>query len=124
MNFGNLKIGTRLGLAFGTVLLLLAGIAYISWSSLAATKAQVDKITNENNVRIALANKMQGNINLVARSVRNYILYTDKAERQKEVERIAAARKDFNASSELSLIHISEPTRRTPISYAVFCLKK
>src|SRR5680860_871565 len=23
----------------------------------------------------------------------------------------------------LSLIHISEPTRRTPISYAVFCLK-
>src|SRR5665647_3890912 len=26
--------------------------------------------------------------------------------------------------STLSLIHISEPTRRTPISYAVFCLKK
>src|SRR5665647_2107794 len=25
--------------------------------------------------------------------------------------------------SMLSLIHISEPTRRTPISYAVFCLK-
>src|SRR5665647_3868062 len=24
----------------------------------------------------------------------------------------------------LSLIHISEPTRRTPISYAVFCLEK
>src|SRR5680860_1020292 len=24
----------------------------------------------------------------------------------------------------LSLIHISEPTRRTPISYDVFCLKK
>src|SRR5664279_2854581 len=24
----------------------------------------------------------------------------------------------------LSLIHISEPTRRTPISYAVFCLQK
>ena len=27
-------------------------------------------------------------------------------------------------SVDLSLIHISEPTRRTPISYAVFCLKK
>ena len=27
-------------------------------------------------------------------------------------------------SISLSLIHISEPTRRTPISYAVFCLKK
>ena len=32
---------------------------------------------------------------------------------------------DLAASLEaLSLIHISEPTRRTPISYAVFCLKK
>src|SRR5680860_570428 len=41
--------------------------------------------------------------------------------------------RDLNAKSkirecrfvqDLSLIHISEPTRRTPISYAVFCLKK
>ena len=30
----------------------------------------------------------------------------------------------LKAWSDLSLIHISEPTRRTPISYAVFCLKK
>ena len=30
----------------------------------------------------------------------------------------------FGYSLKLSLIHISEPTRRTPISYAVFCLKK
>src|SRR5665647_3139251 len=30
----------------------------------------------------------------------------------------------FSLSFNLSLIHISEPTRRTPISYAVFCLKK
>ena len=31
---------------------------------------------------------------------------------------------EFEQESNLSLIHISEPTRRTPISYAVFCLKK
>ena len=30
----------------------------------------------------------------------------------------------LEANWRLSLIHISEPTRRTPISYAVFCLKK
>ena len=30
----------------------------------------------------------------------------------------------FGPVEHLSLIHISEPTRRTPISYAVFCLKK
>src|SRR5664279_888759 len=30
----------------------------------------------------------------------------------------------IDAVDGLSLIHISEPTRRTPISYAVFCLKQ
>src|SRR5665647_3624512 len=34
------------------------------------------------------------------------------------------AQYDLVTSQALSLIHISEPTRRTPISYAVFCLKK
>src|SRR5680860_489811 len=31
-------------------------------------------------------------------------------------------RRQHHAEDDLSLIHISEPTRRTPISYAVFCL--
>src|SRR5665647_3734916 len=35
-----------------------------------------------------------------------------------------AEKNDLNLCINLSLIHISEPTRRTPISYAVFCLKK
>ena len=32
--------------------------------------------------------------------------------------------KRFLSESDLSLIHISEPTRQAEISYAVFCLKK
>src|SRR5664279_6320074 len=36
----------------------------------------------------------------------------------------ATAASQLGTASSLSLIHISEPTRRTPISYAVFCLKK
>src|SRR5680860_1892656 len=36
----------------------------------------------------------------------------------------AGIRRDHKGVCGLSLIHISEPTRRTPISYAVFCLKK
>src|SRR5665647_1757361 len=35
-----------------------------------------------------------------------------------------ALRELYTQGKLLSLIHISEPTRRTPISYAVFCLKK
>ena len=36
----------------------------------------------------------------------------------------AMVTRNANEAAMLSLIHISEPTRRTPISYAVFCLKK
>ena len=31
---------------------------------------------------------------------------------------------DVELATDCLLLHISEPTRRTPISYAVFCLKK
>ena len=41
-----------------------------------------------------------------------YVTYTNRAKRK------------CLGVKKLSLIHISEPTRRTPISYAVFCLKK
>src|SRR5665647_3896331 len=44
--------------------------------------------------------------------------------RQLEAARQAVTRHMKREGQILSLIHISEPTRRTPISYAVFCLKK
>src|SRR5680860_1364155 len=43
--------------------------------------------------------------------------------RFKDLPRELSENKDGKTLLELSLIHISEPTRRTPISYAVFCLK-
>ena len=42
----------------------------------------------------------------------------------KEIAEVVGAHVEELIDKGLSLIHISEPTRRTPISYAVFCLKK
>src|SRR5665647_2316811 len=42
---------------------------------------------------------------------------------KKENGGLSSARNAGLNIAKLSLIHISEPTRRTPISYAVFCLK-
>src|SRR5665647_3637104 len=52
-----------------------------------------------------------------------YLAQADAAEPELAVVR-ARATAPAAAVVLLSLIHISEPTRRTPISYAVFCLKK
>ena len=43
---------------------------------------------------------------------------------KKLVSGLTKTRDNIVHGIDLSLIHISEPTRRTPISYAVFCLKK
>src|SRR5664279_2613048 len=47
--------------------------------------------------------------------------YIITLERAKDIQ---ITRRGHTTQQYLSLIHISEPTRRTPISYAVFCLKK
>ncbi len=96
----NLKIGARLQLAFGAVLALLLVIAYIGWSALADTKARMDVVVNENNVKIALSNTMLSELNLIARSARNIILYNDKATQTRMQDRIDGAQKNFNASLE------------------------
>jgi methyl-accepting chemotaxis protein len=103
----NLKIGVRLNLAFGAVLVLLMLIAYSGWSALSDTKARMDIVVNENNIKIALSNSMQSALNLIARSVRNDILYSDPAMHAKMQGRIDGAQKTFLASSERlgSLVH-------------------
>src|SRR5664279_4753383 len=52
------------------------------------------------------------------RSNGEYVMYA----LVKLVRRFTSDRQAVTAVEYLSLIHISEPTRRTPISYAVFCL--
>mgnify|MGYP003300884080 CR=1 FL=1 len=57
--------------------------------------------------------------------------YEVKIEREGDLWKVEVGGKEFSITLEggssqgttprLSLIHISEPTRRTPISYAVFC---
>ena len=59
-------------------------------------------------------------------SVRDLIAFDDDNEIFENKKQAALKVMDIALSikDNLSLIHISEPTRRTPISYAVFCLKK
>lgn len=44
MNLANLKLGTRLGLAFGLILVLLAVVAYVGISRLATINSALDAV--------------------------------------------------------------------------------
>ncbi|TGG95787.1 HAMP domain-containing protein [Natronospirillum operosum] len=78
--FKNLKIGTRLGIAFGAVLLLLATVAVVSAERLLTVDRMVENLTGPQMTRVDLGNEIRVmNLNN-ARASLNLLLTTDPNE--------------------------------------------
>ena len=90
--FKNLKIGVRLGIAFGITLLLLVAVSFISITRLTGLDADIDKIVNDRYPKTVQANSIVRAINVIARNLRNAVIYTG-SEQQKALEAIPAQRK-------------------------------
>ncbi|WP_175684612.1 methyl-accepting chemotaxis protein [Burkholderia anthina] len=80
MNISNLKISTRLGVGAGLLLLLMAIVAAAGGIALSSTKASVDRIVDRNSVKISISYRLLIDLNEMAGAVKNYIIYSDKAE--------------------------------------------
>ena len=74
MKIANLKIGTRLGLGFGVVVLLLLVVAFIAVSRIKLINDATDEILNDRYAKVALARNIQIEVNLQARHLRNAII--------------------------------------------------
>ena len=98
MRLSDLRIGTRLYLAFAVVLVLLVFVSLVGWSSLSGNKARVEVITSENNVKIASANAMRGHLNVILRSVRNVLLFETPEQLSLQKDRIAKANAGYGES--------------------------
>ncbi|MBI3479347.1 MAG: methyl-accepting chemotaxis protein [Nitrosomonadales bacterium] len=72
-----MKVGVRLGLAFGFVLILLAAIAVIGINRLSNLNDDMDKLANNYYPKIEMANEIAFRAMDNARIVRNLILVTD-----------------------------------------------
>ena len=94
--FKNMKIGMRLGLGFGLVLVLLSVIAFIGITRLSQMNEAMDKIVNDRYPKTVLANDILDNINVIARSMRNTLIMDKREQIEKELERIQEARKIIN----------------------------
>jgi len=111
--FNNLKIGVRLGFGFGFILILTASLAFVGISRLAAIKKDFNTVVKANNVKIAMANGMRGQLNTVARAVRNMILQSDAAFQKKQHERIIEARKNYDEmSGKLQSLVVTEKAKK------------
>ena len=88
----NMKIGMRLGLAFGFVLALLAVIVFVAVSRLSILYEDTSLIVNDEYPKVIEAYEIEGQLNLIARATRNMLLMNEEAGIKQEAERIVKAR--------------------------------
>lgn len=98
--FKNLRIGARLGLGFGVVLILLVALIWLGMSRMSGLNDQLHQVTDVDNKKLALAVEMRGAVRNVAVAARNVVLLSDDAEIQKETQRIADEHAKYAAAAE------------------------
>ena len=90
MKIKNLKIGTRLGGAFGLVLLMLVAVAVFGMTRLSAIQSSMEVITKANNVEANMATAMRVSVADRMIALRNIVLLEDASGMSKEADRIKA----------------------------------
>ncbi|MBY0575098.1 MAG: MCP four helix bundle domain-containing protein [Gallionellaceae bacterium] len=92
--FKNLRIGARLGLGFGLVVLLLAAISIVSYMRLSHINGEITNLVNDKFPKTVWANNIINNANVIARALRNSLLVKGE-DIAKELERINGAKKEI-----------------------------
>ncbi len=121
----SVRIGPRLFAAFMIVVAFMVALAGFGFSAMRGLANEFDVSVNENNRKLALAQDMRENLNVIMRSVRNVLLYQDNANfARAQQKRIDKARDDYLASYEQMgkllrsdderRIHAEIDTHRTP----------
>ena len=98
MNLSDMKIKTRLMLGFGLLTALIMAISGLAILKMNLVDKQFGVVINDRAPKVAVLNEVKGNINQIARSMRNMLLMTAPADIQKERETIEASRKTIGAA--------------------------
>jgi methyl-accepting chemotaxis protein len=92
MNLKNIKVGARLGMGFGAVLLLLVGITLVGTTRLSALNDGTHIMREDRYPKVVDAYEIMANVNQIARSMRNIIIYTDRDAIKKDLATIDVAK--------------------------------
>ena len=95
MNLRNFKIGARLGLGFGLLLALLAGLIIIGLINMASINASLVEIVESNNVKVDAVNDMRDAQRKVSIAVGNIVIMPDQAQKIEQDKAVAIAREDY-----------------------------
>ncbi|HEX5341188.1 MAG TPA: methyl-accepting chemotaxis protein [Duganella sp.] len=98
MKLTDLKVGTRLGLGFGAVLLMLAITIALSIYSQAKLSENTNEIVTVTYPKVQQAQQIMNHNNKIARSLRNALLIRDDAKAAKEMATVMEKRKENDAA--------------------------
>ena len=109
MQLKQLKIGQRLALGFGLVMVLLSVVLATGIQKLQAMDTLLVKVVEGNNVRIESANNMRDSLRRISIAVRDMTIVSDEAQMQEQSKIIATAREAYDkAESTLAAMLITE----------------
>lgn len=92
MKSSNMKVGVRLGIGFGIVLVFLIIMGAFSINRLSYIDVEVQRVVDDRWPKAKALAEVKDNVNIMARVMRNMILLNDPAEDQKEKNRLLEAR--------------------------------
>jgi methyl-accepting chemotaxis protein len=92
--FKNLRIGLRLGLAFAVSILFGVALALYARGQLERVNDELSLMVDDRVLKVEQLEQIKHNVNLTARTARNIVLLSDPAAVKKELDVIAANRKD------------------------------
>jgi methyl-accepting chemotaxis protein len=95
MDTSNMKIGTRLGIGFSFILLLVVGLIVLSLSNMSSINASLLDVVNFNNVKLAAATDMRDAQRRIAIITRNISMPTELEEKQAQASAGQKARADY-----------------------------
>ncbi|GFO64984.1 methyl-accepting chemotaxis protein [Geomonas paludis] len=100
MKIQDMKIGTRLSVGFGIILLLLLVIGAISVFSMLKIDQGLETIVKKDYAKIKLANDATKHVTGIVSSVQTMLLETDPAARREENKKIDQARQQYKSAME------------------------
>ena len=100
MKIQDMKIGVRLGLGFGLILLFLLAISAIGTVGMVKMDTGLNRIVKTDYAKIQLANDSAKSVNSIVSSIQSMILHTDQASRREENKNIELSRQQYKAAME------------------------
>ncbi|MGB5158663.1 MAG: methyl-accepting chemotaxis protein [Desulfobacterales bacterium] len=96
MSFKNVNLGTRIGVGFGVILLLLCVTALIGLSRIKAINSYMEDIVRNKNAAVLLANDLEKQMNVVTQSLKNAVLSIGSDSVRNERKKIDEARAKYS----------------------------